>query len=179
MNNSSNNNLIIEEPIFIFWKDLHSKFLGCSDAFARISGFNSPHELLGKSDYEMPWAEEFADLYIQVDQEILDSNIKKSFVENIRQADGGLISITASKELLLDKNGEKIGVIGSFTKLINQKKQSKPYSTTRHRHSPTKKAACMPLPLTKRIDHETNWQKITHFTTNSRTAFKFIKNKTK
>lgn len=42
-------------PASIFWKDRNSVFLGVNEQFAREAGFQSPDELIGKSDYDLAW----------------------------------------------------------------------------------------------------------------------------
>lgn len=47
--------LVVDElPQTIFGKDLNSNYLGSDLNFAKICGMDR-HELIGKSDYDMPW----------------------------------------------------------------------------------------------------------------------------
>src|SRR5690606_14526700 len=42
-------------PQFIFWKDTNSVYLGCNKSFANLVGFESPEQLVGKTDYDLDW----------------------------------------------------------------------------------------------------------------------------
>jgi CBS domain-containing protein len=41
-------------PLAVFWKDRSSRFLGCNQNFARHANLNSPTEILGKTDFNLP-----------------------------------------------------------------------------------------------------------------------------
>ncbi|MEZ5584873.1 MAG: PAS domain S-box protein [Candidatus Competibacteraceae bacterium] len=57
-------------PVRVFWKDLHLRYLGCNQAFARDAGVSSPADMLGKDDYQFSWLEQ-ADLYRSDDKAVL------------------------------------------------------------------------------------------------------------
>src|SRR5579872_5435115 len=42
-------------PGHVYWKDKDGMFLGCNLQQAKDAGFDSPDEMIGKTDYEMPW----------------------------------------------------------------------------------------------------------------------------
>jgi PAS domain-containing protein len=42
-------------PQAVFWKDQNLVYLGCNRAFAEDTGFASPEEVIGKTDFDMPW----------------------------------------------------------------------------------------------------------------------------
>jgi PAS domain-containing protein len=45
-------------PQAVFWKDKDLVYLGCNRAFAEDAGFSSPEEIIGKTDFDMPWKEQ-------------------------------------------------------------------------------------------------------------------------
>ncbi|PAX47624.1 PAS domain-containing protein, partial [Brunnivagina elsteri] len=48
--------LILETiPQHVFWKDSNSVFLGCNRNLAKVAGLNSPEDIIGKTDYDLPW----------------------------------------------------------------------------------------------------------------------------
>ena len=47
-------------PQRVFWKDSEGRYLGCNAAFARDAGVDSPHDIVGLTDFEMPWKEDAA-----------------------------------------------------------------------------------------------------------------------
>ena len=44
--------IIANIPCGVFWKDLHSVYLGCNDQFARDHGLTSPDQVIGRTDYD-------------------------------------------------------------------------------------------------------------------------------
>jgi len=101
----------------VFWKDLDSRFVGCNQAFSDFAGFE-PALLLGKSDRDMPWADdgEFSsDWFIDWDQAVMESGEPRfGILERLRRADGAVTWIETNKVPLRDLNGEVIGLLGSF-----------------------------------------------------------------
>jgi hypothetical protein len=46
-------------PQRVFWKDQNGCYMGCNQAFADDAGLTSPAEVVGKTDAELPWKEEW------------------------------------------------------------------------------------------------------------------------
>ena len=44
-------------PQGVFWKDVDSVFLGCNDIFAKMINYDSPDQIIGKTDYELTGAD--------------------------------------------------------------------------------------------------------------------------
>ena len=59
-------------PQAVFWKDRNLVYLGCNRAFAEDTGFSSPEEVIGKTDFDMPWKEQ-AELYRADDRLVMES----------------------------------------------------------------------------------------------------------
>ena len=59
-------------PVRVFWKDREGHYLGCNQLFAFDSGHQSSRDLLGKTDFDMPWRED-AEEYRAEDQEVLST----------------------------------------------------------------------------------------------------------
>lgn len=67
--------IILNSPHYVFWKDKELKYQGCSYSFAKYLDLSSPDEILGKTDYELPWAKKYADQYRAEDKEVIDKGI--------------------------------------------------------------------------------------------------------
>ena len=50
-------NILQRIPGSIYWKDVNGTYLGCNQIQSNMAGFQSPEEMIGKTDYEMPWKE--------------------------------------------------------------------------------------------------------------------------
>ena len=100
-------------PGVVFWKDRHSNYLGCNQSFATGAGLNSPAEIVGKTDLNLPWASTEAISYRKDDLDVMESGKGRlHIVEMQHQSDGQVIWLDTSKFPLRDSLGQVIGVIG-------------------------------------------------------------------
>jgi len=100
-------------PGVVFWKDRHSNYLGCNQSFATGAGLNSPAEIVGKTDLNLPWASTEAISYRKDDLDVMESGKGRlHIVEMQHQSDGQVIWFDTSKFALRDSLGQVIGVIG-------------------------------------------------------------------
>jgi two-component system, cell cycle sensor histidine kinase and response regulator CckA len=100
-------------PQSIFWKDRDSRYLGCNKVFARAVGLESPDQIVGKTDFELPWPSEEAEAYRDDDHDVTVNNkVKRHIVEPLQQADGTRLWIDTTKVPLVDENGSVYGVLG-------------------------------------------------------------------
>ncbi|AFZ43901.1 multi-sensor hybrid histidine kinase [Halothece sp. PCC 7418] len=109
-------------PLYLFWKNTESVYLGCNENFAIAAGVSSPEEIIGKTDYDLPWTEAQTDAYLADDQEVIISGTPKlGYLETQRQANGQQIWVETSKVPLYDGNGEIIGVLGTYQDITARK----------------------------------------------------------
>ncbi|MGB3403274.1 MAG: AAA family ATPase [Microcoleaceae cyanobacterium] len=109
-------------PQLIFWKDRESVFLGCNQNAAKVVGLNSPAEIVGKTDYDMPSTLEQTESYLQSDREVIESGkAKLRFVEPHQQADGKQAWIETNKIPLRDTNGEMYGILCTLEDITERK----------------------------------------------------------
>lgn len=116
-------NIINHVPHFIFWKDTNSRFLGCNEIFAKSAGFNSPDEIIGKSDFDMPWGKTEAQSYINDDKETVATGIAKINIEEPqRTLTGNQMVLLTSKVPLYNRAKEIIGILGIYSDITERKK---------------------------------------------------------
>ena len=109
-------------PLFVFWKDRQSVYLGCNQNFAVGAGLNSPSEIVGKTDYDMPWGESDAEKYRNDDQQVItSSSAKLNIIETQYQANGQIIWLETNKIPLRDLQGNVIGVLGTYQDITDRK----------------------------------------------------------
>ncbi|HPV08232.1 MAG TPA: GAF domain-containing protein [Aggregatilineales bacterium] len=102
-------------PQAIFWKDRNSVFLGCNRTFAIHAGLNSPLDIVGLTDYDMPWGAEHAEAYREADQRVIQTGQPElDVVEPQLQANGVRAWLRTSKLPLRDSTGEIVGVLGTY-----------------------------------------------------------------
>lgn len=101
-------------PHAIFWKDRDLVYLGANRQFAGDVGFESPDEVIGKTAYDMPWAEHAA-RYNADDREVMETDTPKLNMERSREIDSqGSRWLNESKIPLHDTDGNVIGVLGTY-----------------------------------------------------------------
>lgn len=101
-------------PVRVFWKNTHSRYLGCNALFARDAGRTSPDELVGRTDHEMAWRAH-ADLYRADDATVMASGLGRLGYEEPRSMpDGGTTWLRKSKVPLRDPAGHVVGVLGTY-----------------------------------------------------------------
>jgi PAS domain S-box-containing protein len=106
--------IIDEVPVRVFWKDSELRYLGCNPAFARDAGFIHPNELIGKTDFEMGWAEQ-AERYRAGDLEVMASGMPRlSFDEPQTTPDGQTNWLRTSKVPLRNSDNRTVGILGVY-----------------------------------------------------------------
>jgi PAS domain S-box-containing protein len=116
------NKVLDSVPQSIFWKDLEGRYLGCNRVFAAAVGLGEPEEIIGKTDYDLPWPREDADAYRADDREVIRSNQpKRHIIEPLQQADGLRLWIDTSKAPLPDEDGRPFGVLGIYEDITERK----------------------------------------------------------
>ena len=107
--------LISTVPFQIYWKDANLRYLGCNQAFADKAGLGHPSEVVGLSDYELPWAEGGADAFRQEDARVLaTAEPDEDLIDTVIQRDGSIIYAKTSRVPMLDASGQAVGVFGIF-----------------------------------------------------------------
>ncbi len=102
-------------PQAIFWKDCDSRFLGCNRVFLNNTGLKTVDEIVGKTDYDMPWEKEESDWYRACDRRVMESNTPEyHIVETQLRADGQKIWLDTNKVPLHNADGDVIGLLATF-----------------------------------------------------------------
>lgn len=118
-------------PHHIFWKNRKGQFLGCNSLFAKAAGFKDPTELIGKTDYDMPWATQAAK-YQEDDRQVMDSGQAQVDIEDPqRRPDGTEIVALVSKVPLQNSDNQTYGVLGIYNDITERKKQERELITAK------------------------------------------------
>ena len=110
-------------PQRIFWKDVDSKYLGCNKIFAKDAGLLKPADLIGSTDYDMPWKSVEADYYRSIDSEVM-KNDKPIYhlIEPQTHLDGQISWLETNKIPLHDEMGNVVGILGTYEDITERKK---------------------------------------------------------
>lgn len=110
-----NINIINQLPDYIFWKDQSLRYLGGNSAFLQGAGLLFTSELLGCTDYDLPWSV-FAKKYRYDDLQVLKTKRPVAIREEHIDITGKVTIATVIKKALYSDDGTLIGVIGSYKK---------------------------------------------------------------
>ena len=109
-------------PQRVYWKDRNIRYLGCNRAFANDAGLSTPHEIIGKNDFQLSWRE-MAELYRADDKLVMEQGSPKlNFEESRSRPDGSLLWLRTSKLPLRDREGGVIGVLGTYEDITERKR---------------------------------------------------------
>ena len=121
-------------PQAVFWKNRDLVYLGCNQAFADDAGFSSPDEIIGKTDFDMPWRDQ-ADLYREDDQSVMESGESKlNYEEPQTTPDGSTIWLSTSK-IPIREDGQVVAVLGMYEDITARKQAEQTLQDTEARYS--------------------------------------------
>ena len=102
-------------PSGIFWKNTDSVFIGCDRQFALLAGLRSPKEIIGKTDFDLPWGDTQAAVYRKDDNAVVyEGEPKLNIEEKFILTDGAELSVLTNKTPLFSPAGEVMGIMGVF-----------------------------------------------------------------
>ena len=109
-------------PQAVFWKDREGSYLGCNRVFAVIVGLNEPSQVVGKTDFGLPWTREEAEAYCAVDGDVIRNNRPEfRIIEQVQAASGRRLWVDTSKVPLCDAAGRPFAVLGVFEDITERK----------------------------------------------------------
>jgi len=110
-------------PSAVFWKDRNSDYLGANRVFLEAVGLKSIDDLVGKSDYDLPWGEGEAKSFQEYDRKVMESGEAEiGIVESEHKADGTNAWVQTNKVPLRDTAGKVIGILGTYEEITERKR---------------------------------------------------------
>ncbi|MBI5950731.1 MAG: PAS domain S-box protein [Chloroflexi bacterium] len=107
-------------PQAVFWKDRNLVYLGCNRAFADDAGFSSPEDVIGKTDYDMPWKTQ-AELYRADDRAVMEKGEPKINYEEPQTTPGGSTIWLSTSKIPVHENGQVVAVLGMYEDITARK----------------------------------------------------------
>jgi PAS domain S-box-containing protein len=118
-------------PSFVFWKDRNSVYLGCNVHFAANAGLASPADIIGKTDFDLPWKDAEAEHYRTDDRSVMERGIPKlNYEETQFTAEGHVTDVRTSKVPLRNADGAVIGILGTFEDITERKRAERSLAET-------------------------------------------------
>ncbi len=106
-------NLIWNSRLRFYWKDRSFKYRGVSQAFLDFFGFDSPADVMGKTDRDLDLVVDI-DAYEKGEKRIINSG-GKMINESIECKAGGKNVMTILSEIPVYDDGKLVGTVGFFT----------------------------------------------------------------
>lgn len=115
--------IIANMPGYVYWKDKHSKYMGCNNNLAKVSGLKNPSEIIGKTDYDFEWGKEQADQFVKDDREVMETRITHTseYQLPVKRFDGNYLIVRTDKMPLYNEKGNVIGVLAIAVDVTDQK----------------------------------------------------------
>ncbi len=108
-------------PRAIFWKDKDLRFMGCNRIFSDTAGLASPRDIVGKTDFDMPWSEQ-ADAYRKDDLEIIKSRVAKLNIEEVNVNSNEEQSwVMTSKVPIVNLSDDVVAILGMFEDITERR----------------------------------------------------------
>lgn len=98
-------------PAHIYWKDTDGKYLGCNNMQASNLGLKSSADIIGKTDFELPWPDRSAEEFRENDIEVLRKGVVKT-TEEKSMMDGREVVVLSQKVPLKNQLDEIVGLLG-------------------------------------------------------------------
>ncbi|KTD74116.1 ATP-binding protein [Legionella tucsonensis] len=113
-------NIIALMPGHVYWLDKNNVFLGCNDAQAKSARLKSRKDIVGKTNYDMPWKDQAEELN-KLNTLVMETGIPHTAEEYAIMANGMGIYYSQKVPLRNQKN-EIIGVLGISLDITERKK---------------------------------------------------------
>ncbi|MBW2662376.1 MAG: PAS domain S-box protein [Deltaproteobacteria bacterium] len=109
-------------PSAVFWKDRDSVYLGGNRTWLAATRLKSLEEVVGKSDYDLPWKREQADSFREDDSRVMESGIPEyDIIEPYLRADGINAWAKSNKVPVRDAEGNITGILGTYEDITDLK----------------------------------------------------------
>jgi len=116
--------LILDSLHLAVWaKDQNFRYIYCNENYARAAGLDSPGQIVGKTDDQMPW-HRLADFFRAGDKTVFDGSFRINVPEVEIMVDK-VADILVTESQLLTRNGKCVGLVGSYIDISGQRLEKK------------------------------------------------------
>ncbi len=146
--------LIVDQmPQVICWKDRSGRYLGGNRQMYNAAAAATPAEIIGKTDYDMPWADR-AEEYIADDQAVMASGVSQlNYEVPVRQSDGRTVYVSSSR-IPWVQNGTVLGLVTIAEDITRRKLEQEQLRVFRDIvHSTPVPIGKVPLQADPRLDY--------------------------
>lgn len=112
--------ILAHMPGHVYWKNKNGVYLGCNDSQAKTLGLSFGRDVIGKTDFDLPWGQELAKAYRENDLRIMKTGVSET-VEEVALINGEKVVYLSFKTSLKNKCGETVGILGISIDINKQK----------------------------------------------------------
>ncbi len=110
-------------PVAVFWKDRESVYMGGNKEWLKAAGLTSSEEVVGKSDYDLPWEKSQANGFREDDKRVMEAGVPVfNIIERYLRADGTQRWARTNKVPIRDRLGGVVGLLGTYEDITERKK---------------------------------------------------------
>ena len=120
-NNIKDQQLIDLIAVSIYLKDLQGVYIICNQYTLDVVGFSHRDQIIGKTDYELPWSAQ-ADTITATDRAVIQANKEFRVEEQPEICSGHFKTFLSTKSPFRDSQSNIIGIIGLSIDITEQKK---------------------------------------------------------
>ena len=113
-------NIINNMPGHIYWKDIKGVYLGCNDKQAASLGLKYGSEVVGKTDFDLPWDKKARDKIVHNDKLIISTKRTETLEESVIINDQKY-TFLSQKSPLINTQQEAVGILGVSIDITQQK----------------------------------------------------------
>jgi PAS domain S-box-containing protein len=121
-------------PIRAFWKNNQCVYKGANAAFLHDAGLSSNNDIIGKTDFDLPWTRQQASQFQKDDRSIMESGKPELNIEEQQTRSDGITGwLKTSKIPLKDEHGHVYGILGTYEDITDQKLQQQALEASEQR----------------------------------------------
>jgi PAS domain S-box-containing protein len=109
-------------PQYIAWKDKKLVYLGCNTNFVKLMDLENEKDIIGKTDFDLEWGEEFAYTSRVSDTRVIDNDIAEYHVIESWKVDNKQIWFDINRIALHDLEGKVVGILVTYDNITDHKK---------------------------------------------------------
>ena len=107
-------------PQRVWWKDREGRFLGANRALAQDAGVAGPEDLIGLTDFDLPWAASAEAIAADDHAVVACGEARLNVVEHLASASGPDRWVRTNKVPLRDEDGRVLGTLGTFEDITSE-----------------------------------------------------------
>jgi two-component system, OmpR family, aerobic respiration control sensor histidine kinase ArcB len=112
-------NILHNMPGHVYWKDINGVYKGCNDKQAKTLGLQFGYQVIGKTDFDLPWPENSAREFHENDLRIMHCGVAEAIEEKINDQGSFVFSI---KSPIINDKSQIYGILGISIDITDKKR---------------------------------------------------------